>query len=162
VRFAIGMTLAVVAMAVIGVAATTRTQVYPTTQALYSFDAITVDSNGYTDVTDEIPVFTMGPKVGLRVCDVGTNALGVDGFQILIKMDPDQEDWDTWLSGTDFDTATTILRSVSTTGPHEIGSNGCAWAIIDAAGVWSIKAQASANTDPTTVTVRATVGGGVR
>lgn len=164
-RFALCMALSILAIVatvgLIGNAATTRTPIYTTPQALYQFDAVTVDSNGWTDVSDEIPVFNVGRMIGLRVENTGnTNAL--DGFQILAKIHPEDGAYFTWLAGTDFDTATSIVRSVSTAGPHEIDSNGVAWVLIDTTSVWSVKLQASADTNPTTVQVNMNVGAGAK
>lgn len=161
-RFAIGATVAVavVAMCLALVAGATTTQPVPPMQSLaISFDEVTVDSNGYTDVSSEVMVFGARPILGIRVCNTGdTNAL--DGFQLVMKIDPEQSTFDTWLSDTDFDTATSVLRSVSTTGPHEVAASSCAWAFVDTLGVYSIKAQASSATDPTTVEVDFTLGAG--
>lgn len=93
--------------------------------------------------TDFTRSHTLGAGVlNLQVTETGGSS-GLDGFKLLVKMHRDGA-WVDLLSGTDWDTATSTLLYVSTTGPHEIAASGTATAIIRLRGVaWKFQATAA-------------------
>lgn len=121
--------------------------------------ATTVAVSGYTTIGDPIQWDNNDPTAnGLIVFEVA-NAAGsgtLDGFKIQMQDHPDGQ-WYDYLSGSDFDTATTAMLFATTTGPHEVAAEGYAHAHVKARG-YAIRFQASSASSTASVRIRGKVG----
>ena len=80
---------------------------------------------------------------------------GTDAFLIELKTHRDGE-WISYLSGTDFDTASSNLLFCSTTGPQELAADGAALVVCNIRKAWGVRISASgtAGDDTGVVTVQ--------
>lgn len=91
--------------------------------------------------------------------EVSVDGDGMNDFQVQLKHHPDGE-WFTFLSGTDWDTASTSMLFCEATGPHEMADSGVANATISVRGAHSMRYRAQTDTTSATVTVRHTISSG--
>lgn len=117
-----------------------------------------VDTTGVTTIgaASEISDWIID-GIGLLNVEVCVTSNGLNAFRVELKDHSDGE-WYTYLSGTDFDTATSNLPFVTSEGPHEIEAAECAHFHMNARNAYAIRFGATAVTDPGFITIRASGG----
>lgn len=140
-----------------GFAATTTGKITNTAPYFFDIDTTAVAVSGDTTL-GTLLLSQRQSQVWLYVCN-SDPAGTVDNFEVDVQVNPNSDWIDGYISGTDFDTATADMRAASATGPHEIGTNGCAWARLNVGNPYAIRLQASAATSTAQVNVHGAIGG---
>jgi hypothetical protein len=102
-----------------------------------------------------VATLTVNGNYDILSMTVSTVTNGTDGFLIELKMHRDSP-WISYLSGTDFDTASDDMLFASATGPHELSAAGAAIVVVNIRKAWAVRISASgtAGADTAVVTVQ--------
>lgn len=130
-----------------------QNHVYPSGAHWFELTATEVDSTGFTVIGDDTPLISgLGTMNEIVVLNVGTlmnvTACVTGGdlvaFKVERKSSPNA-DWRDYVSGTDFDTATSSLPFIEAEGPHEIEADECAMFDLNVRGAYAVRFSATTN-----------------